>query len=133
MSPLDTPLSNIRLLIVEDEPLIALMVEDFAEELGCTSFQTVATEQQALSVIKSFSPQMALLDVTLSRAGPEFLVADALDDALIPFIICSGHHSDSVPYRHKGREYLAKPFSLDELRVAILKLRSTSATLSVPT
>lgn len=49
MVDLVKPLSDVRLLIVEDEVLIAIMVEEFAEELGCLSFHTAATVAEVLS------------------------------------------------------------------------------------
>ena len=80
MVDLIKPLSDVRLLIVEDEVLIAIMVEEFAEELGCLSFHTAATVAEALSAIDSFKPQLALVDCSITHSGPDFVVADALDD-----------------------------------------------------
>ena len=124
MVDLQTPLADVRLLIVEDEPLIAMMVEDYAIELGCRSYQTAGTETLALTLIRDYVPQLVLLDCSLSHAGPRFIVADALDDHSIPFIFTSGHSSDILPVRHKGRDFLVKPFSIDDLRDAILRIRA---------
>ena len=119
----DIPLSDIRLLIVEDEPLIAIMVEDFAMELGCRSFQPAANVDQALKCITAFKPQLALVDCSLSHGGPEFVVANALDDAEIPFIFTTGHRADVLPVRHRDRDFLAKPFSIEDLSAAIMRVR----------
>ena len=124
MVDLIKPLSDVRLLIVEDELLIAIMVEEFAEELGCLTFHTAATVAEALSAIESFKPQLALVDCSITHTGPDFLVADALDDRDIPFIFSSGHLSDILPGRHRGRDFLAKPFSMDQLRSTIIRLRA---------
>jgi len=123
MADLVTPLSDVRLLIVEDEALIAVMVEDFAEELGCKSYRSVATVRDALAAIDTFAPQLALVDCSLTHAGPDFVVADALDGRGIPFIFSSGHHSNILPIRHRDRDFLAKPFSLEDLRAAIIRIR----------
>ena len=130
MVDIAVPLSDVRLLIVEDEPLIALLAEDFASELGCSSFRTAATARQAMELIDSFSPQLALVDCSLTHGGPEFHVADALDDRCIPFIFTSGHQSDILPVRHRGRDFLAKPFSLEELAAAIIHVRGGAASVA---
>lgn len=121
------PLSDIRLLIVEDEALIAIMVEEFAEDLGCRDFRTVVSVQQALEAIIAFRPQLGIVDCSLNHAGPDFEVADALDDADIPFIFSSGHQTNVLPVRHRGRDFLAKPFSIDLLREAIIRIREADA------
>lgn len=126
MVDLHAPLSDVRLLIIEDEPLISLMVEDFAVELGCQSYQTAASVDAALAAIVDFAPQIALVDCSLSHGGPDFIVADALDDGAIPFIFTSGHHSNILPVRHRDRDFLAKPFSMDSLKEAIIRIRLKS-------
>ena len=118
-----TPLSDVRLLIVEDEAMIAIMVEQFAEDMGCTTFQTVASIADGLAAIVSFKPQLALVDCSLTHAGPDFTIADALEDAAIPFIFSSGHQTNILPVRHRGRDFLAKPFSLEVLRATIIRIR----------
>ena len=123
MVDLAKPLSDVRLLIVEDEPLIALMVEEFAEDMGCKSFQTVSTVKDGLVAIATFMPQLALVDCSLAHSGPDFVIADALDDAGIPFVFSSGHHTDILPVRHRGRDFLAKPFSMETLRASIIRIR----------
>ncbi|MGB3336195.1 MAG: response regulator [Devosia sp.] len=120
------PLSDVRLLIVEDEPLIAIMVEQFAEEMGCASFHTVASVNDGLAAIANFKPQLALVDCSLTHSGPDFTIADALDDASIPFVFSSGHQTNILPVRHRGRDFLAKPFSLELLRTTIIRTRQAA-------
>jgi two-component SAPR family response regulator len=117
-------LSDTRLLIVEDEVLIAILVEDFAAELGCRMSLTAATAGQALLAIKTFVPQLALVECSLNQSGPEFVVADALDDAAIPFIFTSCHDVSVLPARHRRQNFLAKPFSVEALKSAILRIRA---------
>ncbi len=117
-------LSDIRLLIVEDETLIAILLEDFAAELGCRMSVTSATAEQALLAIKTFVPQMALVECSLNQSGPEFRVANALDDAAIPFIFTSCHDIGVLPSRHRRQTVLAKPFSVAALKSAILRIRA---------
>lgn len=117
-------LSGSRLLIVEDEALIAILLEDFAAELGCGMSLTAATAGQALLAIKTFVPQMALVECALNQSGPDFVVADGLDDAAIPFIFTSCHDISVLPARHRRHDFLAKPFSVEALKSAILRIRA---------
>lgn len=117
-------LSDIRLLIVEDETLIAILLEDFAAELGCRMCVTSTTAGQALLAIKTFAPQMALVECALNQSGAEFGVADALDEAAIPFIFTSCQDISVLPSRHRRQNVLAKPFSVAALKSAILLIRA---------
>lgn len=89
-------------------------------------FQTVATVTQALLAIDNFVSQLVLVDYSLIYGGPDFIVADALDDAAIPFIFTSGHNVNILPVRHRGRDFLAKPFSMDELEAALILIRQST-------
>lgn len=129
-----SPLSDVRLLIVEDEALIAILLEELAEEMGCRTLQTVASIADGLAAIEKFKPQLALVDCSLTHSGPDFTIADALDDAGVPFVFSSGHHTNILPVRHRGRDFLAKPFSLELLRTTIIRVRNAQllATLTAP-
>lgn len=120
------PLSDVKLLIVEDEPLISLIVEEFASTLGCRTYQTAATVFEALSLIDEFKPQFALVDYSLTHGSPDFIVANSLDCHLIPFIFTSGHVTKILPGRHNDRDFLANPFSLEDLKETIVRIRLDS-------
>ncbi len=109
------PLRGLRVLVVEDEPLVALMLEDFVQDLGCRFFQTAGSTPAALEVLETIIPDVVILDLTLAGAEPDFAVADALVEKRIPFIFSSGHHRDILPARYRARPFLAKPFSMVEL------------------
>jgi hypothetical protein len=67
---------------------------------------------------------LALIDCSLAHAGPDFVVANALDDLGIPFIFSSGHRSNILPGRHRGRDFQAKPFSMEALKRSIIRIRA---------
>ncbi|MFL9842140.1 response regulator [Sphingomonas sp. ST-64] len=108
-----------RILIVEDEPLIAMMLEDFLEMLGkdlAGSADSVAT---ALSVIETGEVEAAILDVNLSGGEKSWPVADALAAAGIPFVLATGGSGDMVADGYKDRPVLPKPFTMDAVEKAL--------------
>ena len=117
------PLSEMRVLVVEDEPLVAIMLEDFVQDLGCRFVQTVGTTSGALEALETATPDLVILDVTLNGAEPDFGLADALAAKGIPFLFSSGHHPDIVPERHRDRPFLGKPFATSDLVEAIARCR----------
>lgn len=108
-----------RILIVEDEPLIAMMLEDFVETLGHEVAGTADTVGDALDAVGRGEFDVAVLDVTLRDNQPSWPVADALDDGGKPFLLASGGQIDALPGRHAGRPYLTKPYTLDGVQDAI--------------
>ena len=91
-----------RVLVVDDEPLIAMMVEDWLRELDCEPVGPVGSAQDALALIAS-EPQLdgAILDVSL-RGHDSFGVAAVLRERSVPFVFATGHGH--------GRERIAEPF-----------------------
>lgn len=106
--------SKSRILIVEDEPFIALTLEDMLDELGFALAGTVAHVSDALSFIDRESVDCALLDVNL---GTEKIdpVADLLAARGCPFIFTTGYGRSGIPNAHSERPVLQKPFRMDDL------------------
>jgi CheY-like chemotaxis protein len=104
-----------RVLVVEDEELIAMLVEDFLNELGCSVVGPAATVAAALPLAASAEISGALLDLSLN-GDPVYPVADSLAARGVPFIFTTGYSSEDVIRRHAGVPTLAKPFSSELLR-----------------
>lgn len=106
--------SKSRILIVEDEPFIALTLEDMLDELGFALAGTVAHVSEALSFIDREAVDCALLDVNL---GTEKIdpVADLLAARGCPFIFTTGYGRSGIPNAHAERPVLQKPFRMDDL------------------
>ena len=100
-----------RILIVEDEPLIAMMLEDFVSALGRECVGTCDTVQSALATIDDAHPDAVILDINLSGGEKSWPVADALAAKGIPFIFSSG--GGEVDESHADRPRLAKPYTMD--------------------
>ncbi|MCW3836893.1 response regulator [Sphingomonas canadensis] len=103
-----------RILIVEDEPLIAMMLEDILATLDREVAGVLDSVPAALARIAEGGIDAAILDVHL-RGHTCWPVADALAERGIPFVIASGG-GERVPDPHGARPVLAKPFTVDGVR-----------------
>lgn len=84
MNKTDRVLEGRRVLIVEDEALIAIAVEDEIRQLGCTDMFVAYTKGQALFEIDSYKPAFAIIDVGLTDNGEDYDVADRLAERRFP-------------------------------------------------
>src|SRR5438270_2544776 len=90
-------------LIVEDDPIIAIDFEDRLLGFGVTSVRTVGSVAQALEVITKRAPDFALLDVELIREK-SFAIADRLAVLKIPFVFVTGYGAEtSIPSQFAAR------------------------------
>ena len=106
------------ILIVEDEPLIAMMLEDFLDALGYRLAACVDRGDEALDHVAQGGFTAALLDVNLRDGETSWPVADALSERGQPFVLATGGSSDTVPERHARVPVLSKPYTLDSVRDA---------------
>jgi CheY-like chemotaxis protein len=104
-----------RILVVEDETLIALEIEDALEALGCEVVGPVSTLQRALELAQRGALDGAILDVTV-RGGKTYAVAELLLARGIPFLFASGQSDWTFPPEMRLCPSLAKPFTAVELR-----------------
>jgi CheY-like chemotaxis protein len=97
------------ILIVEDEMLLAMDIEEMVRSAGCSVIGPVGTVAEAVRKLRDSKPDGAILDVSLS-GELVFPIADALQEAGIPFMIVTGYARDQVPERHRTRPFLQKPY-----------------------
>ncbi|TLX55717.1 response regulator [Stutzerimonas nosocomialis] len=110
-----TEFVGVRVLVVEDEGAIAMLIEDLLEELGCTVVASVARLGAACEAARSAEIDLAMLDVNL--AGQlVFPVAEILRDRDIPFLFSTGYGASGIPSEFDGCQVLRKPFSDSDLR-----------------
>ncbi|MDR3462059.1 MAG: response regulator [Beijerinckiaceae bacterium] len=114
-----TATNKLRILIVEDEPFIALTLEDLLDELGFVVAGTVSRVSDALDFINREAIDGALLDVNLGsqKIDP---VADLLDQRGCSFIFTTGYGRSGIPAAHAHRPVLQKPFGMDQLAAILL-------------
>jgi len=111
-----------RILIVEDEPLIAMMLEDFLDILGKQVAGVADSISTALPLVAAGGIDAAIVDVNLTDGEKCWPVADALAAAGIPFMVATGGGDDMIADGHKHRPVLAKPFTMDAIEQALAAL-----------
>jgi CheY-like chemotaxis protein len=111
-------MSGPSILVVEDEPLIAMMLEDFLDALGYRLAASCDAVGPALDEVRRGGFDAALLDVNLRDGEKSWPVADALRESGLPFVIATGGSNDSVPDRHADAPILSKPYTLDGVKHA---------------
>jgi CheY-like chemotaxis protein len=112
------PLAGHRILIVEDEMMIAIMLEDMLEELGGKVAGVAGKPGQALALIGATPIDAAILDVNLDGQN-SYEIAAALEARGIPFLFSTGYAALAVDDRYRGRPFLQKPFRQEELEKAL--------------
>lgn len=112
-----------HILIVEDEPLIAMMIEDFLDALGKTHAGSADSVASALGLIAAGGVDAAILDVNLRGGETSFPIAETLAARGIPFVFATGGSHDCVGEDWRDRPTLAKPFTMDGVARALDALR----------
>lgn len=121
------PNEALRVLIVEDESLLAMMVEDVLADAGWSVAAAVASVPDALRAVERGGFDIALLDVNLA-GHPVFPVADALLARGLPLVFASGYGADGLREDLRHLPVIDKPFSPAQL-VAGLR-QAAGATMS---
>jgi CheY-like chemotaxis protein len=114
----DKSLGDRRILVVEDEPMIAMLLEDMLNDLGCVPVGPAYNAGQALDLIEGERFDAAILDVNLGgqRTTP---VAEALRDKGVPFFFATGYGPAGIAGEFSKQLVLTKPFKQCELAAAL--------------
>jgi CheY-like chemotaxis protein len=104
-----------RLLVVEDEFLIRMLLIDMLDELGCTIIAAVGTIAEAGEIARTGDFDAAILDVNLD-GKTVFSVAEILAKRDVPFVFVTGYGQTCLPPSFRNRPTLQKPFQTDELK-----------------
>jgi two-component sensor histidine kinase len=114
-------LSGRRVLVVEDEVMVAWTLEDMLAELGCTVVGPAARVDQALAMIEAEAVDAVVLDVNLN-GEKSYPVADALAARGVPFVFSTGYNKNNLHPGYLGFPMLQKPFERSQLGDALTKL-----------
>lgn len=114
-------LTGRRVLVVEDESLVAMLLETILEDMGCTPVGPVATVEEGLAMVADEGTlDAALLDVNV--AGREvFPIADALKARGVPFVFSTGYGEGGLADAWRGHPTVQKPFTENAIREALMK------------
>ena len=110
--------STRSILIVEDEPLIAMMLEDFLDSLGHKVRGTCDSVEGALEEVERDGLDLAILDVNL-KGENVWPVATRLREKNVPFVIATGGHVDPPPPEFNDAPVIEKPYTVDRVTPAI--------------
>jgi DNA-binding response OmpR family regulator len=107
-------LQGLRVLVIEDEYLVASLIEEMLESAGCIVSGPIPRLAQALEAATRESCDVAVLDVNL--AGERiYPVAEILSRRNVPFVFVTGYGANVLPTEYAGCPRLAKPFKIAEL------------------
>jgi CheY-like chemotaxis protein len=112
-------LTGMRVLVVEDEAMIVMLIEAFLEDLECKVVGTASSLKAALEKARSLVMDVALLDINLA-GEMSYPVAEVLQSRNIPFSFSTGYGTDDLPSGLRAAPVLHKPFRRDQL-VKILR------------
>ena len=123
-------LEGIRVLVVEDEFLVAVLIEEMLESAGCVVIGPFPRVPEALDAVDRDACDAAVLDVNLGgeRVDP---VAAALSRRNVPFVFVSGYGTIGLPGDYSDRPRICKPFKLAELLGTVSSLVKPSIAHSV--
>ncbi len=117
-------LKGAKVLVLEDETLVSMMVEDMLMDLGCEIIGPFSRLDQALNAVKEgVEFDMALLDVNLGGER-SFPLAEVLAEKNIPFVFTTGYDESGMPDAWRGRPSLRKPFMMHEMATILRTARS---------
>ena len=113
-------LAGLRVLVVEDEMLVSMLIEDFLADQMCTVVGPYSSVDSALAPAASANIDFALLDVNI-HGVKVYPVAEALQARRVPFLLLSGYGEKAVPADRLEWRACGKPFNLDVLAAMMIE------------
>jgi CheY-like chemotaxis protein len=113
--------NSLSIFIAEDEPLVAMMLEEFLDTLGHRAVVTVEEVDDGLRRAAGLACDAAILDVHL-RGRAVWPLADLLADQGVPILLATGGQTEPPPARHADAAVLAKPYTLAGVQAALEQL-----------
>lgn len=116
-----TELSGKQVMVVEDEMLVALLVEETLADAGCTVIGPFARVQDALAAAQHHQLDLALLDVNVA-GETSFPIAQALEARGVPFLFVTGYGKSALPQDRPDWDAVVKPFIPEHLTERLARL-----------
>jgi CheY-like chemotaxis protein len=122
----DEGLRGLKVLLVEDDAIVAFDVEGILRDLGCAIVFVASSVEEALAALRTGQPDAALLDLSV-RDGRVTPVAQALATAGVPFAVVTGYDADKLNEEPVLRTalYLGKPYGRSDIRHTLAQLAAT--------
>ena len=111
-------LQGLRVLVVEDEFLVAMDIEAMLRDLACEVVGPIGNLASALQAAREERLDLALLDANLG-GEPVTTVAEALIARAVPIVFCTGYQGENLCSRYPATSTLMKPFQPADLRAAL--------------
>ena len=115
-------LSGLRVLVVEDEAAISLLLEDMLLDFGCEVVGPSGRPAAPLEAVEKEKVDIAILDVNVAGESI-YPVAEALQARSIPFVFSTGYGSQGIKDSFRDRPVLQKPFAQHDLKQKLLQAR----------
>jgi CheY-like chemotaxis protein len=103
-------------LVVEDEPIVAMMIEDLLDDLGARTVGPAFSIAEAISLIETSAIDAAILDVNVGEEHSHG-IADRLRARGVPFVFATGYGREGCGY--DGAEVIEKPFRREHVAAAL--------------
>jgi CheY-like chemotaxis protein len=104
-----------RILIVEDEALIAELLSSYLDELGHSTIGPATSVREALALVAVDQPDFSFLDLSLGREQ-SFPIADELQRRNLPFAFATGYGAITLPECFKASRVLTKPYAFEDIQ-----------------
>ena len=118
---MNSPFSGRRVFVVEDEMIVAWLLEDMLVEIGCAVVGPAGSVKEALAMIDAEAIDVAVLDINLN-GEMSYPIADALATRGVPFVFVTGYDKDRMLDGYGTFPVLQKPFHRAELTDTLAKL-----------
>lgn len=118
---MSSKIRKLRVLVIEDESLVAMLIEDILNDLGHEVGAIASRMPDALEIARSGEFDLAIIDVNLD-GQPSYPVADILAERGVPFIFATGYGMKGLDPKYSDRPVLTKPFVDAELETALWQI-----------
>lgn len=110
----DRGLADMRVLVVEDEMMVSLLIEEALTDSKCIIVGPYDRVPAALEAARTLALDAAVLDVNLAGVMV-YPVAEVLSARGVPFVLLSGYGTEAVPPDHASWPVCGKPFKIEQL------------------
>ena len=116
---------NLKILYVEDEPIVAFDTSEHLEELGFSEVKTAFRLEQAEQYLEDTTFDLALLDINLDRGQTSIALGEKLAAGHTSVVFASGNSSAAQEIKQSGFWFIDKPFELHTLTETLQEVVSS--------